>query len=211
MILAVQFEPLSLAIHAEPFFMTDDPVAITLQVTKVLESFGIPYFIGGSFASSLFGNGNAARDVDIIASLEAEHLPLFVEVVGGEFDLQLEQAARAVAERTSFRLTHRETGFNVDIFVPPQNRFLRMQFSRSRKEKIGPDSQAIAFVASPEDTILAKLAWYRRGGEGSERQWDDVIGILEARGDTLNDAYLQLMADELLIRDLLDRALQSIP
>ena len=54
--------------------------------------------------------------------------------------------------------------------------------------------------------ILAKLEWFRGGGEVSERQWTDVLGILRA-GRGLDKAYLQRGATELGVADLLARAL----
>ena len=37
------------------------------------------------------------------------------------------------------------------------------------------------YLASPEDTVLAKLDWYRQGGEVSDRQWRYIIGVLAAQ------------------------------
>lgn len=61
-------------------------------------------------------------------------------------------------------------------------------------------------VASAEDVLLAKLEWYRRGGQVSEHQWTDVIGILRVGGAALDHPYLQRWAAELGVGDLLERA-----
>ena len=55
-------------------------------------------------------------------------------------------------------------------------------------------------------TILAKLEWFRRGGEISERQWTDVLGVLRAGVASLDRRYLEEGARELAVADLLDRA-----
>jgi hypothetical protein len=60
-----------------------------------------------------------------------------------------------------------------------------------------------------EDTILAKLEWFRRGGETSQRQWGDVLGVLRASEAVLDQAYLRLGAGELGVEDLLERAIQE--
>ena len=58
-----------------------------------------------------------------------------------------------------------------------------------------------------EDIILSKLEWYRMGGGVSERQWRDVLGVLKVQGERLDHAYMQRMAAELGVADLLERAL----
>jgi hypothetical protein len=60
-------------------------------------------------------------------------------------------------------------------------------------------------VSSAEDTLLAKLEWFRRGGEVSERQWTDVKGLLAA-ARSLDADYLDRGARELGVADLLRRA-----
>jgi hypothetical protein len=50
-----------------------EPLRVTLAVAKALERMEIPYFVGGSFASSTHGVARATLDADIIARLESQH------------------------------------------------------------------------------------------------------------------------------------------
>ena len=54
--------------------------------------------------------------------------------------------------------------------------------------------------------MLAKLQWYRDGGWVSDRQWNDVLGVLKVQGPALDRAYLAEWARELGLTDLLRRA-----
>ena len=63
------------------------------------------------------------------------------------------------------------------------------------------------YATAAEDTLLAKLNWYRLGGEVSERQWRDVLGVLAVQAGRLESEYLFRMAEELGVADLLARAL----
>ncbi|MBV9691103.1 MAG: hypothetical protein JO202_15505 [Ktedonobacteraceae bacterium] len=62
-------------------------------------------------------------------------------------------------------------------------------------------------LASPENTVVNKLEWYRIGGEVSNRQWNDLIGVLKKQGTALDLAYLERWAAALGVTDLLERAL----
>ena len=60
---------------------------------------------------------------------------------------------------------------------------------------------------TPEDILLAKLHWYRAGGEVSEVQWRDIKGIVRTRGQNLDVEYLKMAAEKLSVADLLSKAL----
>ncbi len=59
--------------------------------------------------------------------------------------------------------------------------------------------------ASPEDVILAKLKWYHDGGERSERQYGDLLGMLRVQGEGIDQSYIEPWLDRLAVRDLYTR------
>ncbi len=61
-------------------------------------------------------------------------------------------------------------------------------------------------IHSPEDIVLFKLRWFRLGGEVSDKQWADILGVMKTQGDQLDTAYLDKWAPEIGVKDLLDRA-----
>ena len=189
--------------------MPADAITVTVRVTNTLEKLGVSYFIGGSLASTLYGMVRTTQDSDIIADLSAEHIPMLMDALQNEFYIDNEMIADAIVHRSSFNIIHRESMFKVDVFIPRSRLFITMQFSRARKETLSSDPQMVAFVASPEDILLAKLEWYRLGGEVSERQWRDVLGVLKVQAGMLDVDYLSSMAHDLQVDDLLERVLKE--
>jgi hypothetical protein len=114
---------------------------------------------------------------------------------------------QAVAARRSFNLIHLETMLKVDVFVSKGRAFDRQAQHRARPEPIGEGRPFV--IASAEDVVLAKLEWFRAGGEVSERQWTDVLGVLKTQGVGIDVRYLKRWAPDLGVTDLLDRALKE--
>jgi hypothetical protein len=189
--------------------MRNEPIEVTLKVTQVLESLGIPYLIGGSLASTLYGMIRTTQDSDIVAEMRIEHLQAFVSALQGEFYLDDEMIAESIQRYSSFNIIHRETMFKVDVFIPHPRPFLQSQLIRSQKQTFFFETEVSAKFASPEDTILAKLEWYRLGGEVSERQWRDILGILKTLAGALDLGYLRKWADELEVNNLLEFAIKE--
>jgi hypothetical protein len=74
---------------------------------------------------------------------------------------------------------------------------------------LSEDPERHAYVASAEDTVLCKLEWYRLGGEVSDRQWRDVVGVPNVQGSRLDQDYMCCMAASLGVADLLSRAFEE--
>jgi DNA-directed RNA polymerase specialized sigma24 family protein len=70
-------------------------------------------------------------------------------------------------------------------------------------------NRCLNFFASPEDTVLAKLEWFRKGGSVSDRQWRDLLGVLKVQAAALDRAYMVHWAGHLGVADLLQRALNE--
>lgn len=186
--------------------MQNDAITVTLLVTTCLEKLGVSYFIGGSMASTLYGMVRTTQDADIIADLQMAHALGFVNALRDHFYIDEMMIINAIHQRSSFNIIHRSSMFKVDIFLPADSYFTKMQFSRAKQEVVSNDPELKAWVTSPEDILLAKLSWYRLGGNVSERQWRDVIGILKVQKDNLDYAYLASMAQRLNLTDLFAKA-----
>jgi hypothetical protein len=187
--------------------MLTEPIIVTVRVTSVLEKLNVPYFIGGSLASTLYGMVRTTQDSDIIAELRNEHIRALIDALQDEFYMDDEMIAEAVSHHSSFNIIHRESMFKVDIFIPRERVFMRKQFARARREILSTEPEIQAVVSTAEDTVLAKLEWYRLGGEVSERQWRDVLGLIKVQADALDLEYLHSTAKELKVEDLLEHAL----
>jgi hypothetical protein len=183
-----------------------ESIAATLRVVRLLESLGVRYVIAGSFASSVHGVIRASVDADLVAELELGHVAPFCRALEDDFYVNPGRVRDAVERRASFNLIELKSMFKVDLFVADGGPFSRSQMERGRTQLLWKDPPASARVASPEDTILAKLEWFRRGGEVSERQWTDVLGVIRVQGDELDSAYLGRFAAALNVSDLLERA-----
>lgn len=140
-------------------------------VIDTLETLGVRYFVTGSIASSAHGVARASVDADIVAELRPQHAPPLVSALQEAFYVPEARIRDAITRRGSFNVIHLETMLKVDVFVTKGRPFDVRAHERARPERLAKDEERRAWLASAEDTVLAKLEWYRRGGEVSERQW----------------------------------------
>jgi hypothetical protein len=109
----------------------------------------------------------------------------------------------------SFNLIHLQSSLKIDFFPLRKRSFSQQEFSRRQPRLLLKESIAPAYVATAEDTILSKLEWFRAGGEVSENQWKDVVGILKVQAGSLDLAYLNQWARELHVGDLFEKAFKE--
>ena len=187
-----------------------EAIEVTLLVTEVLENLGIPYLVGGSIASSLHGFPRATQDVDLVADLLMEHIEPLVEILGQEFYIDGRMIGEAIAQKSSFNIIHLATMFKVDVFVYKSDRLSLQEMERRERYVVDENSQTQLFLASAEDIILQKLYWFNLGDRISDRQWNDLIGVLKVRSSDLDFDYMEEVAAQTGLTQLLAEARSSI-
>ena len=188
----------------------DLPLSVLSQVTSVFEQEGITYILVGSFASSLHGMYRSTADIDILTDIKTEQVRPLFEALRDSFYLDEHTMREAVAQSRSFNAIHFDSVFKVDIFVAGSNEFAATQLNRRVLRRLSPDKDETVYVATAEDTVLAKLQWYRVGNETSGTQWNDVLGVLATSRESLDLEYLTKWAERLGLTDLLQRAFTEI-
>ncbi|MHB1355519.1 MAG: hypothetical protein ACYCZF_06045 [Anaerolineae bacterium] len=183
--------------------MPDDDLSTLLQVVSVLDDLRVPYFVCGSWASSFYGFSRTTVDVDIVANFTSSTAHAFVSALERDFYVDIGAVLEAIALQRSFNLIHFETSLKVDIFILSRQPFQREQMARRKLAQTSPTTDRVLYLASAEDTILSKLAWFRLGGETSERQWLDVRGVLKVQQPTLDYDYMKHWAGVIGVTDLL--------
>ena len=186
----------------------DDLTVALMSLIDLLDRLEVTWYVGGSVASTVHGRFRATNDVDVIADLREDHASVIRSALEADHFVDEESIREAVRYRSSFNLVHFGTGLKIDVFVAADSEYEAGVRARRVSEPIGDAGRTRRlWIASAEDTILAKLRWYRRGGEVSERQWRDVQGVIELRGQVLDVEYLHGWAPVLGIADLVERAL----
>jgi len=80
--------------------------------------------------------------------------------------------------------------------------------ARRKAWRVPEQSDRQLYFASAEDTVLQKLNGYRLGGETSERQWHDIIGVIKVQSENLDGQYLKQWAESLGLSDPSRQGLQ---
>ena len=189
--------------------MTADPIPVALAVASALERLRIPYVIGGSLASTLHGEPRTTADVDFAVQLAPDRVDDLCAELEGEFFVQRDAVREAAARHRHCNVIHQRSMIKVDLYVRRPEGLYASEIARARRTRLRTEPSGFALVATPEDTLLQKLRWYRDGGEVSDRQWRDVLGVLKQQAGRIQRDYLDQWARELGIEDLLARALSE--
>jgi hypothetical protein len=183
--------------------------AAVRPVITAFEQLEVPYCIGGSVASGVFGEPRQTLDADIVAALLGRHVSPLAERLRKEFYVDEPTMLGAIENQSSFNFIHLQTMVKIDVYVSWRSDFARSQLARRIRANLSSETPLDAYLATPEDTVLAKLDWYRRGGCVSDRQWRDVLGVLKVQATALDRAYLRDWAARLDLTDLLRRAIDD--
>lgn len=172
------------------------------RIVRELERAGIAHMVTGSVASAYHGEARSTVDIDLVIAPDRASLERFLEQVDRETTyVSREAASEALRRRGQFNVVFFDVGWKVDLILRKDRPFSERKFARREPAEI---AGVPIFVATAEDTIVAKLEWAQAGD--SERQLRDVVGILQMREGELDLDYVEHWVDELGLRDLWERA-----
>lgn len=185
-----------------------NPFVVLVEAIRAFDALGIDYVVVGSIASSIHGEYRASGDVDIVADVKLHHVQPLADKLRAEFYVDDLMMRRAISDSRSFNVIHLKAIFKIDIFIPGTE-LGRQQLARREEHPLDSTGLQRIWIATAEDTILAKMHWYRLGQETSELQWRDITGIISASRARLDQDYLRSWAERLGLTDLLHRALAT--
>ncbi len=171
----------------------EQPGALLEAIVTVLDSVGIPHMVVGSFASTFHGVPRTTQDLDLVIDPTDQQLELLLAALHPDrFYVDPDVARDALRRRTMFNVIEMSTAWKLDLVIRKARPF---SLEEMRRRQLVTILATAVNIATAEDTIISKLEWSR--SSGSERQLDDVAGILRVRGENLDRAYIQRWVDEL--------------
>jgi hypothetical protein len=189
--------------------MLDPLGAILTAVLPIFEELEITYYIGGSVASGAHGEKRHTNDVDVVADVKKEHVAPLVAKLSKELYADEKMMLGAIRHGTSFNIIHMTLGYKMDIFPLKPRPYDQQVATRRQLTPLDTEPPMEVYAAQPEDIVLAKIEWYRNGGGSSDRQWNDILGVLKLQCFTLDFDYMAKWAKEIKVDDLLEKALED--
>jgi hypothetical protein len=174
--------------------VTDDFVSSLRVIVDRLDELQIPYMLVGSVAALVHGRSRTTQDFDVVIDVDAARLRSLIAALSPDrFYVSEEAAIDALRNRSMFNIVDLESGWKVDIIVRKRRPFSMAEFERRTKLEL---SGMPVFVATIEDTIIAKLEWSKLAG-GSARQLEDVRELVALASTRLDAAYIEQWVNDL--------------
>jgi len=185
----------------------DAPGGLLRTIVAALEATRIPHMVVGSFASTAHGEPRTTRDLDLVIDPSLDQLNELLAMLDPErFYVDPDVARDALRRRSMFNVIEIATGWKLDLVIRKARPFSIEEMQRRTITKIlGMDVP----TATAEDTIIAKLEWAKLGA--SDRQIEDVAGILRVRGADLDLDYIERWVTELGLAEPWRRARAAAP
>ncbi|MBW4520990.1 MAG: hypothetical protein KME16_14965 [Scytolyngbya sp. HA4215-MV1] len=204
-------EWLNKLINPEGAVVIEDPIAFTRKIAAILKPIGIPYYVGGSVASSLLGENRNTEDLDLVIEVSDIQIPDLIQAFLAE-DFYISEGAVSEAVRSphpfkSFNIVDNETIEKADIFILKSDPFSRSKMNR--RCLIPISNKGSIYVCSAEDIILQKLLWAKVHNNDSQKQKRDILGVLKLQRNDLDYGYLVDWAARLELVEALNQSFQE--
>lgn len=185
----------------------NQPNSLLATIVAILDELEIPHMVVGSFASTLHGEPRTTQDLDLVIDPTPQQLDQLVTGLDPDaFYVDPEVAREALRRRAMFNVIEIGTGWKLDLIIRKARPF---SIEELRRRQVITMLGTEVATATAEDTIIAKLEWAKLGS--SERQLEDVAGIVRVRSGSLDLRYLERWVRELGLEELWQRVRPTSP
>ena len=181
---------------------------LLVWIVQCFEKLKIPYLITGAIASIAYGEPRFTNDIDIVADLnldQANALRSFFPE--DEFYMDVDTVRKAIEDQHQFNIIHPSSGLKVDVIISKKDDFDRSRFRRIKRLNVSEKESAN--FAAPEDVIIKKLEYFKKGG--SERHLRDIASMLKISADMIDRNYISSWAKKLGLTEIWESIQQKLP
>jgi len=126
--------------------MTSPDILVALQlVITAFNELAIPYYIGGSLASSVYGMPRTTLNVNIVANISLNHITALKSKLEKEYYIDENMIKNAIKSSSSFNLIHLETVIKIDVFVYKDNPYQQNAIERRVEDTLIENDQNSKF------------------------------------------------------------------
>ena len=173
------------------------------------EGCGIDAIVGGSVASSIWGEPRSKKGVDFMVRI-LHNGPRLVTELQNRFVIEanaLTEAEALASWPRSFQAIHEESVFKVDVFLMGDSLFERWEAESAKRLQLFEG--VFGLVLAPEAIALEKLRWFELSNRSSDRQWNDVVKLIETVGGEFGSEEFLRWGGELGLAELAREALSE--
>lgn len=141
----------------------------------------------------MWGIPRATNDIDFVIDPVREEL---FTLARSSRDAHLyfpnDRIDEAFDKRSELNVIDFSNGWKADLIIRKEREFSVTEFRRRTEATVGGMS---LHIATPEDLVIVKLEWWAISP--SERQLNDVVGILQVQRDRLDLDYIERWIESL--------------
>ena len=171
-------------------FKNTDQEQLLKTITSLLQKARISYMVTGALSVILYGRPRASHDIDFVIEAKKEEITNIANALSSlsdEFLVDIAYVKEAIEQNLhGFNILHLPTMLKLDFWLLKDEPFDKSRFKR--KKTVNIFGQKMTF-ASPEDTILIKLLWYKESD--IEKHLIDSAFVYQIQKDNLDKTYLR--------------------
>lgn len=175
---------------------------VVAEFSGLLAAGQFAHAVGGSLASSAWGEARYTNDADIAIALPEHRILQFLELLPDCYYCEPSDVISAVQDRglfPGFQVLYEPTVFKIDCFLA------REAWSLTALDRAVPLELSYGVIvpyATAEDMIIAKCRWFDLGRRVSDRQWNDLVRLYEVQRHRLDVPYIEKWLSEFGLGEL---------